>query len=142
MSTLLPLVLAAAAWLATPVPPAIPAADSIPATTPASAFGRDWIVRTADNVCGLRDANQLTRPGLIDFEACLAATPEMKKIVSQGIDPKSAEGIQLRNAAVTRVTNAAEAVRASGGYCSVWKEVRHKDGRAIDDLSSQVIGQF
>lgn len=104
--------------------------------------GRDWIVRTSDNVCGLRDANQLTHPGLIDFEACLAATPEMKKIQSQGIDPKSAEGIQLRSAAITRVTNAAEAVRSAGGYCSVWKEVRHKDGRAIDDLSSRVIAQF
>lgn len=104
--------------------------------------GRDWIVRTPDNVCGLRDANQLTNPGVIDFEACLAATPEMKKIQSQGIDPKSAEGIQLRSAAITRLTNAAEAVRSANGYCSVWKEVRHKDGRAIDDLSSRVIAQF
>jgi hypothetical protein len=33
-------------------------------------------------------------------------------------------------------------VRNSGGYCSVWKTIRHKDGRAIDDLTSQVIAKY
>jgi hypothetical protein len=109
--------------------------------TPPSA-ARDWILKTADNICGLRDANQLTSPAVIDFETCLAATSEMKKVQQQGIDPKSAEGIQLRSAAITRVTKACEAVRTSAGYCSVWKEIRHRDGRAITDISSQVIAQF
>lgn len=140
MHTILNLVLAATALLQAPVHPPAVHAEAQPEA--ALAVGRDWVLRTADNICGLRDANQLTHPGLIDFEACLAATPEMKRIASQGIDPKSAEGIQLRNAAVTRVTNAAEAVRAAGGYCSVWKEIRHKDGRAIDDLSNRVIAQY
>jgi hypothetical protein len=141
MHTILHLVLAASALLQAPVPPQGTPAD-VRVETGGVLLGRDWVLRTADNICGLRDANQLTRPGVIDFEACLAATPEMKRIASQGIDPRSAEGIQLRNAAVTRVTNAAEAVRAAGGYCSVWKEIRHKDGRAIDDLSSRVIAQY
>jgi hypothetical protein len=141
MHTILNLVLAASALVQAPVPPA-QAYPAVQVESAAPAAGRDWILRTADNVCGLRDANQLTHPGLVDFEACLAATPEMKKIENQGIDPKSAEGIQLRSAAVTRVTTAAEAVRAAGGYCSVWKEIRHKDGRAIDDLSSRVIAQY
>lgn len=141
MHTILTLVFATSAVFQAPVaPPQVPAVAGLEAA--AAPFGRDWILRTADNVCGLRDANQLTHPGAIDFESCLAATPEMKKIESQGIDPRSAEGIQLRNAAVTRVTNAAEAVRSAGGYCSVWKEIRHKDGRAIDDLSSRVIAQY
>ena len=140
MHTILNLVLAATALLQAPVqPPAVPADMQ---TEAAVAVGRDWLLRTADNICGLRDANQLTNPGVIEFQTCLAATPEMKRIASQGIDPTSAEGIQLRNAAVTRVTNAAEAVRASDGYCSVWKEIRHKDGRAIDDLSNRVIAQY
>jgi hypothetical protein len=140
MHTLLSLVFAASALLPSPVQPQA-AAEGAHAQA-AALPGRDWLLRTADNICGLRDANQLTRPAQIDFDACLAATPEMKRIASQGIDPKSAEGIQLRNAAVTRVTNAAESVRAADGYCSVWKEIRHKDGRAIDDLSNRVIAQY
>lgn len=103
---------------------------------------RDWILRTSDNICGLRDANQLTHPGQINFETCLQATPEMKRLRDQGIDPKSAEGIQLRSAGMSRVTSACERVRSAQGYCSVWKEIRHKDGRAITDLSSQVIAHY
>ncbi len=104
--------------------------------------GHSWLLRTADNICGLRDPNQLTSPAVVDFEACLDATPEMKRVRDQGIDPKSAEGIQLRNAAVTRVTSACEKVRSASGHCSVWKEIRHKDGRAIADISDQVKAQL
>jgi hypothetical protein len=144
MPNLLTLLLASSALLQAPsVSGAAVPTPRVGAAAYADGFlGRDWIVRASDNVCGLRDANQLTRPALIDFEACLAATPEMKKIESQGIDPKSAEGIQLRSAAVTRLTQAAEATRSERGHCSVWKEIRHKDGRAVDDLTSQVIAQY
>jgi len=106
------------------------------------ASGRDWILRTSDNVCGLRDPNQLTYPAKIDFGACLDATPEMTRLRNRGIDPKSAEGIQLRSAAVTRLTDACEAVRTASGHCSVWKAIRHKDGRTIPDISTQVIAQY
>jgi len=104
--------------------------------------GRDWILKSADNICGLRDPNQLTYPALIDFDTCLDATPEMRRMRDQGIDPQSAEGIQLRSKAVTRLTNACESVRGTNGHCSVWKEIRHKDGRSIPDISSQVIALF
>ena len=108
----------------------------------APAAGRDWILKTSDNICGLKEANQLTHPALIDYETCLQATPEMRRIKDQGIDPKSAEGIQLRSAAMNRLTDACERVRVAQGHCSVWKEIRHKDGRAIPDLSSQVMALF
>jgi hypothetical protein len=108
----------------------------------ALAFARDWILKTSDNICGLRDANQLTHPAQVNYETCLQATPEMKRLRDQKIDPKSAEGIQLRSAGISRVTNACERVRASQGYCSVWKQISHKDGRAISDLSSLVIAQY
>jgi hypothetical protein len=118
-----------------PVPDAV-AGSALPTT------GRDWNVKSADNICGLRDASQLTQPAKVDFEACLEATAELKRIKDQGIDPKSAEGIQLRNAAVTRVTTACETVRAASGYCSVWKAVSHKDGRAIPEITDQVKAQL
>lgn len=141
MKTALPLValvlaLAPAAARSSGLPSASPAAT--PSGSAAALPGSDWIVKSEDNVCGLRDANQLTYPGLVDYDACLEATPEMKRIDEHGIDPKSAEGIQLRNAAVTRVTKACEEVRKATGHCSVWKAVRHKDGRSITDLTDQV----
>ena len=86
MPTLLLLVLASSALFQ--APPAVHGApEAVQVEQAAVAFGRDWLLRTSDNVCGLRDANQLTNPAVIDFDSALAATPEMKKIESQGIDP-------------------------------------------------------
>lgn len=149
MKKLICLVLGACALLATQAQ-AGPDACALPGPAPAVSVasdlgplsGRDWILRAADNVCGLRDPNQLTYPAVIDFDACLEATPEMRRVRDQGIDPQSAEGIQLRSKAVTRLTNACESVRTANGHCSVWKEIRHKDGRTIPDVSSQVIALF
>lgn len=105
-------------------------------------LSRDWIAKQADNICGLREPSQLSNPAQVDWEACLEATQEMKRMRDQGIQPDSPEGIKLRTAAANRVTKACEAVRAANGHCSVWKEIRHKDGRAIDDISSLVKAQF
>jgi hypothetical protein len=103
---------------------------------------RDWTGKAEDNICGLRDLTQVSNPVVIDFQACLDATPEMKKIKSEKIDPKSPEGIRLVTEATNRVTQACEAVQRANGYCSVWKSIRHKDGRTVTDISSQVTAQF
>ena len=102
----------------------------------------DWVVRPTDNLCGLRDPEQLSNPAELDFERCLAGTPEMKKVKKDGIRPDSPEGIQLRTEAVDRLRKAANTVRQAGGYCSVWKSIEHADGRRIPDLTSRVLGQY
>jgi hypothetical protein len=56
----------------------------------------------------------------------------------QKISATSPEGIKLNNEAVTRVATQCEAIRAAGSYCSVWKEIKHKDGRAISDVTEKV----
>lgn len=104
--------------------------------------GRDWSAKAEDNICGLRDLAQVSSPVVIDFQACLDATPEMKKIKGEKIDPKSPDGIRLTTEATNRVTQACEAVQKANGYCSVWKAIKHKDGRAVTDISSQVTAQF
>ena len=104
--------------------------------------GRPWIVREADNICGLREASQLSQPALVDYAVLLAATPEMQKLERDGTDPASPAGVQLRTQAVDRIAKAAEAVRQSEGYCSVWKVIRHKDGRSIDDVTAKVQAQL
>ena len=101
-----------------------------------------WIVDRSDNICGLDDPKMLSKPAKVDYDAVLRATPEMKKIKDDKIDPNSPEGIQLRQAAASRVQKAAEKVRSTNGYCSVWKTIRHQDGRAIPDVTDAVKAQL
>ena len=104
--------------------------------------GSGWIVDRADNICGLDDPKMLSKPAKVDYDALLKATPEMKKIKDDKIDPNSPQGIQLRQAAATRVQTAAEKVRVADGHCSVWKSIRHQDGRAIPDITDAVKAQL
>ena len=101
-----------------------------------------WIVDRADNICGLDDAKMLSKPAKVDYDALLKATPEFKKIKDDKIDPNSPQGIQLRQAGVTRVQTAAEKVRVAESYCSVWKTIRHSDGRVVADITEAVKAQL
>ena len=102
------------------------------------ACAKDWIVKAENNICGLSDASQLSNPVVVDFQALLDATPEYKKMKDQKISATSPEGIKLNNEAVNRIATQCETVRASNGYCSVWKEIKHRDGRAITDVTDKV----
>jgi hypothetical protein len=104
--------------------------------------GSKWVVDRADNICGLDDAKMLSKPAKVDYDALLKATTEMKKIRDDKIDSSSPEGIRLRQAAVDRVRSAADKVRVAEGYCSVWKEIRHQDGRTIPDITDLVKAQL
>lgn len=112
----------------------------VPETGPvlAETVESDWILNAQDNVCGLRDPRMLSNPGRINYDTLMAATPELQKLKREGIDPGSAEGIQLKQQAIDRVTKASESVRVTQGHCSVWKAISHKDGRAIADLTELV----
>ena len=101
-----------------------------------------WVVDRADNICGLDDAKMLSKPAKVDYDALLKATPEMKKIKDDKIDPNSPQGIQLRQAAATRVQTAAEKVRTAESHCSVWKTIRHTDNRAVADITELVKAQL
>lgn len=101
-----------------------------------------WIVDRTDNICGLDDPKMLSKPAKIDYDAVLRATQEMKKIKDDKIDPNSPQGIQLRQAAASRVQKAADKVRVADGYCSVWKTIKHQDGRAIPDVTDAVKAQL
>jgi len=107
-----------------------------------AAHSRDWIAKTTDSICGLKDVNQVSNPALIDFQACLDATPQMKKLKDNKIDANSPEGIKLTTDAANKVTAACEVTRVANGYCSVWKTIRHKDGRTISDITELVKAQY
>jgi hypothetical protein len=100
--------------------------------------GKGWIVKAENNICGLSDASQLSNPAVVDFAVLLDATPEYKKMKDQKISATSPEGIKLNKEAVDRIALQCESIRASNGYCSVWKEIKHRDGRAITDVTDKV----
>lgn len=108
----------------------------------ASEVAVTWICDRTDNICGLDDAKTLSSPAKVDYDALLKATPEYKKIKDEKIDVNSAEGIQLRQKAAERVRDACEKVRAAKGYCSVWKTIKHADGRSIPDITDAVKDQL
>jgi len=127
-----------------PVAPTINGAELVSTGSglDALAFQAGWVVKRGDNLCGLRDPKQLSNPAKVNYKRCLAATPEMKKMESEGIRPGSPEGIQLKNAAATRVSTAANTVRKAGGFCSVWKAIKHNDGRDVSDITARIVGQY
>ncbi len=108
------------------------------ATPPAIASEFVWIA----HICGLDDPKMLSKPAKVDYDVLLAATSEMKRIKDDKIDPNSPQGIQLRQTAATHVQAAVEKMRVAGGYCSVWKSIRHRDGRTIPDITDLVKAQL
>ncbi len=104
--------------------------------------GTPYVVTKSDNICGLDEPRQLTNPAVVDYDALLEATTEYKKIKKDKIDPTSSEGITLMTKARARVLKACESVRASQGHCSVWKVIKRRDKRAIDDITDDVKRQL
>lgn len=100
----------------------------------------DWIVKQSDNICGLKNARQLSNPGKVDFASLYASTPEAKKIKRDGIDPESPEGNRLRVSATERIGKAAAQVMSDRGLCSIWKSIRSRTGRAPQDVTETVRG--
>lgn len=137
------LLIAAGAWAASSA--AASADPGLLCSAGAPAFGLStsgvsagWIADEADNVCGVRSARQITHPASIKYSELLDATPEVQRMKRDGISRDSAQGQVLYAAAVDRVTQAARRVMNSNSYCSVWKQVRHQDGRSVPDVSSEV----
>jgi hypothetical protein len=97
-----------------------------------------WVCDRADSICGLDDPKMLSKPAKVDYDALYKATSEYKKIRDEKIDPNSSEGIQLRQRAVDRIRDKTESIRSQNGYCSVWKSIKHQDGRVVPDITDQV----
>lgn len=102
----------------------------------------DWIAEPSDNICGIADLRKLSNPARVDYDSLFESTPEMKELRRDRIDPGSARGKQLRRAANELITKAAEMVRRARGHCGVWKAIRHRDGRAIPDVTEEVRARF
>ena len=120
-----------------PAPPPSPAA-----LAPSSVLGGRWIARVRDNICGISDLKKVSNPARVSYDELLQATPQFEEMRRDRIDPQSTEGKALRNRAKTLVTKTCEVVRRSGGYCGVWKVIRHEDGRIAPDITDDVKARF
>lgn len=125
---------------ATPVvtPAAVPSLGASGGSPLATPVASGWRVREADHICGLKNPNHLSHPAAIDFDEVMGATEEMKTLVREGIDRSSPRGQQLVSRATRRVTDAAKAVMAESGHCSIWKSISHSDGRSIPAVTAEV----
>ena len=93
------------------------------------------MVNKSDNICGLDQPRQLTNPAVVDYASLVAATSEYQKIQKNKIDPNSSEGITLMTKARARALTACESVRSTNGHCSVWKQIRRRDKKAVTDIT-------
>lgn len=104
--------------------------------------GPAWIAVKTDSLCGLDDPLLLSNPAMVNYTALVDVTPESKKLRDEGIDPRSAAGIQLLQRAADRVRDECETVRGTERHCSVWKRIRHRDGRDVPDLTALVTARI
>lgn len=118
---------------------ASPTLASVDTTSPGiPVVESEWKASASDNIAGLSDLKKLSNPAVVDYDALLAATPEMKEMERERIDPDSTKGRSLRQQAADRVTKAADAIRKDKRHCSVWKAISNTDGRKIPDLTQAV----
>ncbi len=100
-----------------------------------------YVVNRKDNICGLDEPRQISRPAKVDYQALLDMTPEVKKLKRKKIDPSSAKGADLMSKARRRVLTACATVRRANSYCSVWKKIslrERKKGTKPVDITSDV----
>ena len=97
-----------------------------------------WVADKDDNICGISDVRKISNPGVVDYDELWDATPEIKKLKKEGIDPDSAEGKALRNKAKTRITKACQKIQGEKGLCSVWKKISHSGSKKAADITSAV----
>ena len=97
-----------------------------------------WVADKDDNICGISNTRKISNPGVVDYDELWDATPEIKKLKKEGIDPDSAEGKALRNKAKTRITKACQKIQGEKGLCSVWKKISHTGSKKATDITSKV----
>ncbi|HIG85931.1 MAG TPA: hypothetical protein EYQ25_02705 [Planctomycetes bacterium] len=106
--------------------------------TPDDGRGSVYSFVTKDNLCGLKEARQLSSPAQVNYESLLESTPEVRRMRARRIAPSSAQGTRLLAAARSRILKACKRELSASGHCSVWKRISRRDGSSVDDVTSAV----
>lgn len=134
-----PRLAAAAACLFLALPSAAAPAETRIALRPDDGVGTKYVLERSDNICGLDNPRQLTRPVRVDYVLLLEATPEFRTMKKERIGSSTPRGIQLRTEAAKRVRRKCEEVRARLSYCSVWKKIERRDKKELPSITVQVL---
>ena len=100
--------------------------------------GTPYKVDKTDNLCGLAEPRQLSKPAKVDYDVLLEATDEYREIRDKKIDLESARGVELHNKAHSRIVAACERARTKLGHCSVWKTIARRNGKPIPNLTKSI----
>ena len=89
-------------------------------------------------------AANTTAPATLVAKKVRSATPEWKKIKSDGIDPDSARGKQLITKMNSRIRKAVSSVATDEGRDLVTREsdVQDDQGREVVDLTDEVVSKL
>ncbi|MFT5731413.1 MAG: hypothetical protein ACJA2W_000573 [Planctomycetota bacterium] len=107
--------------------------------TETGATGSDYIAEHVDSICGLDDVRVLSKPASVQYDDLMNATAERRRMQAESIDPTSALGQVLETKARRRVHTACHAVMTRLEHCSVWKEITHRNGAEIADITPNVV---
>ncbi|MFY9345600.1 MAG: hypothetical protein WAT39_24125 [Planctomycetota bacterium] len=88
-------------------------------------------------------ASNTSAPAVIQEGKVKEATPEWKRIQSEGIDQGSAQGKQLLVQMTTRIKNAAKEAAEEAGRDMVARkdDITDKQGRDVVDLTDKVVAK-
>ncbi len=100
--------------------------------------GSGYSFVTKDNLCGLKEARQLSSPAQVNYDSLLESTPEVRKMRARRIAPSSAQGTRLLAAARSRILKACKRELSDKGHCSIWKKISRRDGASINDVTSSI----
>ena len=100
--------------------------------------GTPYKVDKIDNLCGLAEPRQLSKPAKVDYDVLLEATDEYREIRDKKIDLESARGVEVHNKAHSRIVAACERARTKLGHCSVWKTISRRNGKPIPNLTKSI----
>lgn len=101
-----------------------------------------WTADEEDFICGIENLEHVSHPAVVDYEELYEATPQIREMEEEGIDPDSVEGRALRKAARKLIIKSCQKVREAESHCSVWKAISHEDGRDIPDITEDVLELF
>jgi hypothetical protein len=85
----------------------------------------EWIANTEDNICGVSDLRMVKQPGIVDWNALMDSTAEMRKIKREKIKKDSPAGVTLIAKAEEKCMKACLKQMRKTKVDSMWKNISH-----------------
>jgi hypothetical protein len=88
-------------------------------------YDSGWVADAEDNICGLSDLRTVRQPGVVDWDALMDATAEMRKLKREKIKKDSPEGVILVTKAESKCMKACTKQMRKTKVDSMWKKISH-----------------